>query len=301
MYHYRKYKEKKKINITKPTLSNPDYVVYSDGACWNEKYDTSIGRGGYGTIIIASNSEDYRGIEFSEGYIETTNNRMELMAVIVPLENIPPKSRVRIYSDSQYVVKIIRGINQINANHDLWTNFHGLQLTKELQIDAVWIKGHDGNKNNERCDRIAKAACKKKDLQHDIGYEMQTQSFGLRSELDIPEKYKEKNTHESTVQNLIDKNHVNPECATAIIEFWKSNDPLEEEYSKLKTFGMDYWSSFRYEWFTENCDNEVLEIVANEFSEIGDQVKCLKWYMRGLSLYEAIRKTAYDIECFRFK
>lgn len=299
-YNYNKYK-KKKIDYTRPTLHNPDYVAYTDGACWKEKYGTSIGRGGYGTIIIKTGGEDFKGIEYSEGYILTTNNRMELLAVIVALRNVPEGSKVRIYSDSQYVIKIMRDKNDYHQNHDLWREYHNLLWERDLEVDPVWVKGHNGNTNNERCDKLAKRACHSENLLHDEWYENQQKSYALQTEVEIPEKYKKRNVEQETRECLISNNHVNEQCADAILEFWSSENPMEDEFGKLKTFGKDYWSEYSYEWFEENCDREILDIIEEEFDDIATRAKCIKWYMRGLSLDEAIIKAAYDFETFQLK
>lgn len=299
--HYKKDKYYKKIDYTRPTLSNPDYVAYTDGACWHEKYDTSIGRGGYGTIIIKTGSNDLKGREYSEGYVLTTNNRMELMAVIVALHNVPKESKVRVYSDSQYVIKILRGDNRIHTNEDLWQKYYELVDEKGLHVDPVWLKGHNGNVNNERCDRLAKSACCKEDLLNDEWYEKQQKSYVLESEMDLPQKYYEKNAQIVTREVLIHCNHVNPLCADAILRFWECSNPMEDEFAQLKTNGKDYWSDYKYEWFEKNCDKEILGILEKEFSDVSIRESCLRWYMRGLSLADAIKKAAYDFERFKIK
>ncbi len=300
-YKTNYYHKKRKIDYTRPTLKNPDYVAYTDGACWQEKYGTSIGRGGYGTIVIQTGSEDFKGVEYSEGYQLTTNNRMELMAVIVALQNVPADSTIRVYSDSQYVIKIMRGENSAHENQDLWDEYNNLIWSKHLDVDPVWVKGHNGNNNNERCDRLAKRACRKERLLHDEWYEEKKTSHALEYEMDIPEKYRENNARLLNREYLINENHVNPKCADAILAFWSYDSPKEEEYGALKVFGSDYWSEYYYDWFAANIEEEVLKIVEEAFDDIDLRERCLRWYMRGLSLYDAINKAAYDFEMFVLK
>ena len=146
-------------------------TVYTDGSAKGNP-----GRGGYGVVLI---SGKYRK-ELSCGYRLTTNNRMELLAVIVALESIKqPKSNVVVYSDSRYVVDSIKNgwvflweKNNFNKkkNPDLWIRF--LKIFRTLSVDFIWIKGHANNKENERCDFLAVTASEKKEeLISDVWYE----------------------------------------------------------------------------------------------------------------------------------
>ena len=158
------------------------------------------------------------------------------MAVIVALQNIPEGSRVRIYSDSLYVIKIMRGDNSPNVNTDLWNEYNQIHFEKKLDIDPVWIKGHNGNINNERCDRLAKKACEGNELLHDVWYEDKRTSRILPVELVIPNKYKYRNVSSPTRECLINENHVNPKCADSILEFWTYEKPMEDEYGALNEY-----------------------------------------------------------------
>jgi ribonuclease HI len=119
--------------------------------------------------------------ELSQGYRKTTNNRMELMAVIAGLEAMKKQGlRITIYSDSQYVVKAVKEgwLNKWLAtnfakgkkNKDLWVKFYNLSTKHTLQF--VWVKGHADNPYNNRCDELATTAADGKDLLVDVGYEM---------------------------------------------------------------------------------------------------------------------------------
>jgi ribonuclease HI len=119
--------------------------------------------------------------ELSQGFRKTTNNRMELMAVIAGLEAMKKQGlRITIYSDSQYVVKAVKEgwLNKWLAtnfakgkkNKDLWVKFYNLSTQHTLQF--VWVKGHADNPYNNRCDELATAAADGKDLIVDVGYEM---------------------------------------------------------------------------------------------------------------------------------
>ena len=145
-------------------------TVYTDGAAKGNP-----GKGGYGVVMISGNLKK----EFSQGYLMTTNNRMELLAVIIALEKIKkPNSEVVVYSDSKYVVDSIekkwvfswetKNFNK-KKNPDLWIRF--LKVFRRHFVKFVWIKGHNNNKYNERCDYLAVSAAEGDFLKKDIWYE----------------------------------------------------------------------------------------------------------------------------------
>ena len=145
-------------------------TVYTDGSAKGNP-----GNGGYGGVMI---SGQYRK-ELKQGFRLTTNNRMELLAVIVALENIKTKgSTIAIYSDSKYVVdavekKWVFGWEKKNFNKkknpDLWIRF--LKIYRKQKVSFIWVKGHADNKENERCDVLAVQAADGKNLQLDQWYE----------------------------------------------------------------------------------------------------------------------------------
>lgn len=152
--------------------------IYTDGAARGNP----DGPGGYGTII---EYVDTKGVlhtkELSQGYVKTTNNRMELMAVIAGLEALNRPCQVELYSDSQYVVNAFnqhwldgwikkgwkRGKNEPVKNVDLWKRL--LQAKEQHQVQFIWVKGHDGHLQNERCDILATTAADGEDLIVDEG------------------------------------------------------------------------------------------------------------------------------------
>lgn len=145
-------------------------VMYTDGASRGNP-----GRGGYGTVLLYKNHRK----ELSAGYRKTTNNRMELMAVIAGLDAIKkPHMHVKIYSDSQYVVDAVnRGWLwtwekkhfKDKKNEDLWRRF--IELYRQHEVEFSWIKGHSGIPENERCDALAVAGADGDRLLIDEGYE----------------------------------------------------------------------------------------------------------------------------------
>jgi len=143
--------------------------LYTDGAARGNP-----GPGGYGVVLVSGPHRK----ELSGGFCCTTNNRMELLAVIVGLEALKvPGSQVTVYSDSTYVVNAIEKgwllkwqANRFKKvkNPDLWLRF--LQVWPKHRIQFVWVKGHSGNAENERCDYLAVTASKLNDLPEDAGY-----------------------------------------------------------------------------------------------------------------------------------
>lgn len=144
--------------------------IYTDGAAKGNP-----GPGGFGAILRFQGKEK----ELSEGFRLTTNNRMELLAVIVALEQIKSsKYPVTVFSDSKYVVDAIEkgwlfGWHQKGykgkKNADLWRRY--LPFHQRFKPNFVWVKGHAGHIENERCDQLAVAAAESKALSIDEGYE----------------------------------------------------------------------------------------------------------------------------------
>jgi ribonuclease HI len=146
--------------------------IYTDGAAKGNP-----GNGGYGVVmeLVGTNYKK----EFYEGFRHTTNNRMELLAVIVGLEKITkPNMKVLVVSDSKYVVdavekKWVFGWEKIGfkdkKNPDLWMRF--LKIYHQHQVDFKWIKGHNNHPQNERCDELAVYASGLPNLSVDAYYE----------------------------------------------------------------------------------------------------------------------------------
>lgn len=145
-------------------------TIYTDGASRGNP-----GPGGYGIILM---SGDHRK-EISEGFLHTTNNRMELLSVIVALESLKGSGHhVTIYSDSKYVVdsinqKWVWGWAQKDfkgkKNPDLWKRF--LEIYPKHHVTMKWVKGHASNPFNNRCDELAVLAAISGDLKEDEGYQ----------------------------------------------------------------------------------------------------------------------------------
>jgi len=155
--------------------ARPTIYLYTDGAS-----SGNPGPGGYGIVLRCGSLEK----EMSGGFALTTNNRMELLAVIVGLEAVKwQKATVQVYSDSKYVVDAvskgwlfnwerngwIKSDKKKVENIDLWERF--LVVYRQHKVTFEWVHGHAGHPENERCDRLAVAAREAGPLPQDIGYE----------------------------------------------------------------------------------------------------------------------------------
>jgi ribonuclease HI len=146
-----------------------EITIYTDGAC-----SGNPGSGGYGVVLISGKHR----LEKSDGFKMTTNNRMELLAVIIGLEALKIQgSNVMIYTDSKYVADSVekgwvfqweKKNFKSKKNPDLWIRF--LKIYRKHNVRFTWIKGHNNNKENEICDRLAVEASLKPGLQEDHGY-----------------------------------------------------------------------------------------------------------------------------------
>lgn len=158
---------------TKSTTSGDTIIIYTDGACTGNP-----GKGGYGAVIIDGD----RRQELSLGYKLTTNNRMEMMGAIAALESLKSNSQVKLHTDSKYIVDAVnkgwakkwqakgwrRNAKEMAKNPDLWQEI--LDLCKIHDVEFIWVKGHAGIPENERCDRLAVDAAHESNLLIDEGY-----------------------------------------------------------------------------------------------------------------------------------
>jgi len=147
--------------------------IYTDGAC-----SGNPGPGGYGSILKYGEHSK----ELSQGYKHTTNNRMEMMAIIAAIESLTDKCQIEIFSDSKYIVDAVnngwakrwrakgwmRNKKDRALNPDLWGKLLDLLDLHEYKI--TWVKGHAGHPENERCDDLAVAACNSSDMLDDDGF-----------------------------------------------------------------------------------------------------------------------------------
>lgn len=147
-----------------------DVIIYTDGSARGNP-----GPGGYGIVLMSGKHRK----EMSMGYRHTTNNRMELLSVIVALESLKGSGHnVVVYSDSKYVVDAVekgwlqnwfkKGFKD-KKNVDLWMRF--MKIQRAHKVKFKWVKGHAENPHNERCDQLAVEAAEGGNLNVDTGYE----------------------------------------------------------------------------------------------------------------------------------
>jgi len=149
-------------------------IAWTDGAC-----SGNPGPGGYGVVLTWNGHRK----ELSRGFRKTTNNRMEILAVIAALDSLSEPCEITIHSDSQYVVNAIeqgwarkwranrwmRNKKEAALNPDLWERL--LDLLPKHRVKLDWVRGHAGNHENERADELAVAAIRAPQLAVDEGYE----------------------------------------------------------------------------------------------------------------------------------
>ena len=155
-------------------MSEKTVIIYTDGAC-----SGNPGPGGYGVVLCYQKQQK----QLAQGFRLTTNNRMEIMAAIAGLDALKSSCRVKLYSDSKYLVDAMnqgwvmrwqangwkRNKKEQASNIDLWKRL--LPLCRRHNVEYIWLKGHAGHQWNECCDQLARQALDRPDLLPDEGYE----------------------------------------------------------------------------------------------------------------------------------
>lgn len=207
-------------------------TIYTDGGAV-----PNPGRGGYGVVLrFGKHCKELFG-----GYRLTTNNRMELMAVIVALEALKVRCQVTLHSDSKYIIEAITGgsafkwrangwaMNASRSKHaknpDLWERL--LAAYEKHDVEFIWVKGHAGVEDNERCDQLAEAALNQTDLLEDTGY-----LHVEESQSDVPKS-------KTPVLNMKMTEEGQP-CR-------KCNTPVVKRTPKKKTVKAD--QTYYYDWY----------------------------------------------------
>lgn len=150
-----------RVDTVRSNFGSREVVAFTDGAC----IKNPGGPAGWATILLAGEDviggvgrEDARRIE-CYGHIpasqSTTNNRAEISAVLATLSLAPPDSPLKIYSDSEYTIKVAQGIYQMKANSDLWSLYRVLLNRRKIPPVFEWVRGHAGHDLNERADELA--------------------------------------------------------------------------------------------------------------------------------------------------
>jgi ribonuclease HI len=235
----------------------PEVNIYADGGA-----EPNPGKGGFGVILT------YNGYkkEFSQGYLLTTNNRMELMGVIFGLEQLKKLSIINIYSDSKYVVEGIskgwaerwksknwfRTRTEKAINYDLWERLLKL-ISKQESVTFNWVKGHDGHIENERCDQLANIALNGKELLEDFGYEATSKAT---SKLE----YSQQEKHSYNRSKVLNEGDICRKCTTPVIK----------KQTKKKSLKANQEYFFEYYLLCPNCRTMYMVEAAKRFGNERD-------------------------------
>lgn len=287
----------------------PDYIIYTDGGC----AVNPGGPGGIGVVIVNTKTEEVQ--EVSRGFRSTTNNRMEMMAVITALHSVPEACSIRLYSDSQYVLNCMGNMWQKRKNTDLWKLVD--QAAKGKNVDLRWVKGHNGDRYNERCDTLATMALQDKAAwEIDEGYESKKE--GWRDFFEKTEKTIVDSQRGGAMgfRIMIPEDIADPEpviadhiayatgqgicagCARNIKEFYAFSNRSFQDYMKLKTMGLDSVSRMKKETLEEKCADGgyASRIIFAHIADEKDALSALRWHVRGLTIRDSIRKVLVDME-----
>ncbi len=263
--------------------------IYTDGGCTGNP-----GIGGYGAVII---DEDESETKLSEGYFWTTNNRMEIMAVLKALEFVGDEADIDLYADSEYVLNVMSGVYNAAKNRDLWKIV--FKLMKGKTIRYHWVRGHSGNKYNEMCDQLSNAA--REGYLNPSDCYVGKSNNNVRTEEEVAKATQSKQNAYGILDEIelykgVVKKEVNPKCKAKIDEINKKSETQLrfKDFADLKTYGRDGWSA-------EKCpedfvSEEVKQTLFDELLNDDDVKKAIRWYLRGLKLSYAIKKIEVDKE-----
>lgn len=269
-----------------------DYIIYTDGGC-----DFNPGGiGAYAAIITNTHTQD--SFEVVGAQEPTTNNRMEMMAVIEALERLPDTASATIYSDSQYFINTATGKWHGDKNPDLWERYWRTAKTHKLSF--VWVRGHNGNQMNERCDQLCTQAMQSMLPVRDEGYiqslnkrpsrqaQQAPKKGAMGMPIDIPEFY------EPTADITIDSSMP---YANAVATLNNKKAPSFKDYARLKVGGKDKWTTTKESTLIELFGQEVYDTVLENLKQNKTAaVSALRWMARGLTIEHAIRKAMVDNE-----
>lgn len=286
--------------------NSAEYTAYTDGGCMFNPG----GPGGYGVVIIDKSTGEFT--QLSGGFKSTTNNRMEIMAAIVALQNIPDGASVNLFSDSEYMIKCFTNEWSRKKNTDLFDRLDA--VAKGKKVTCSWVRGHNGDPLNELCDTLATEAMTGKELQDDSGYEMykdQAKTFyeavdkheqigtsgAMGVQIQVPKSLSGEVEYLSS-SAYAEKYQVHTSCAKAILKFGMEKQPRFKSYLMLKTDGIDSWSRKKKEDLLADVTDaeDVLSTVENHLHNEKDTLTAIRWFRRGLPLADCIRKVLVDNE-----
>lgn len=171
-------------------------------------------------------------------------------------------------------------------------------MTQQTVAEWNWVKGHNGNTYNERCDTLCQEAMTLPELEEDEGY-MNTDSVPEQSDT-VAQSLEKYNMYPdcSDVESYQEKYLVNPICAKLICQFYKQNRKKFQDYVDLRTDGTDFWSRKKKDTIMDikEYSTDIWDIIVDHFAETKYQMICIRWCARGLALGDAIKKVQVDME-----
>ena len=277
------------------------YTIYTDGGCASNPGGT----GGIGIVMISEDTGEIR--EISEGYTATTNNRMEMMAVIRAVEQTEPGDVLHILSDSAYVVNCITGQWEKKKNLDLWHRM--AKACSGRKVGIKWIMGHSGIRENERCDELAACGMGTLNPVPDTGYDpgeytfepagKQTsaaQALPKTGAMGIPIKIVEEPLQKDAEKRILElREKINPSCRKAIAGFNTSRKRFRD-YAGIRTGGIDEVSGLSPDEIRSLIPDGERNAICMHFPADSDRMSCMRWRIRGLSPEDSIRKVLVDAE-----
>lgn len=226
------------------------------------------------------------------------------MAVVQGLAEIPEGSRVHLYSDSQYVLNCAFGDWEKKKNTDLWKRFDN--IAGKYDIDATWVRGHNGNRLNERCDDLCTRAMRnptKVDngyvlMPHDSTSAGSKKTGAMGVEIEIPAEYSPREIVRVRAAEYANLRHVKLPCAKRLLNFLCKKKHSFSDYQNLRTDGIDFWSRKNKEACLQDDPQAgaIAEAVEKNLENEKDRATAFRWYARGLDLPDAIRKVLVDRE-----
>ena len=128
------------------------FNAWCDGSCDNLNPQRP---GGSAYIILDTNGQEIK--KASKGFMHTSSNRMEILAIISIVNSLPTNSTVKVHSDSMYSINVLSGKWKASQNLDQINKYKNLCTSKNIKVEFVWVKGHNGDKYNELCDQMARS------------------------------------------------------------------------------------------------------------------------------------------------
>lgn len=283
-----------------------DYTVFINGGC----IASPRGPGGYGVVMIDNKSKKISTM--SEGFDNTTENRMEILAATMALRSLPRGCSCILYSSSKYFVNCFTGAWKRNKNQDLFGKAQS--AAKGITLDLKLLPNSEGNIYSELCENLTMMSMQQKNLKVDvlpreamaarkakyadmIRPDTSVPISSMSSQIVIPLEFQT----EIEIMSQSDyaaKYHVNHECAAALLLFASKTKHVFSDYAKLKTYGFDYWSRKSLNILTEylNSGEEILSVVESYIPYEKECSAAMRWRCRGLPLEHSIRKVLVDSE-----